>query len=210
MFPVAVSAFRFVMGYIVIAALTAFSCTLFAFREIHVSFCVRLQTSSAVHRLRRSFLCGYQVPVKTRLDVHPPYREGNLPRLSDDEAGYAAVMLAPFPLLRQMVLFNLGLLSSFISIMVLFPNFNFRRRKEMCSAAASSVRSLRRRVFAWKHPARIIAVAIAAAFVICRLARLEMKNDIRTCIRCRNTEAFRGARREVLNSAHPGNFHHRR
>lgn len=201
------------VGYIVIAALTAFSCTLFAFREIHVftfvfgTSLIGVCIDYAVH-----FFVDYQSSRenKTGFDVRRHIAKGIFLGFLTTEAGYAAVMLAPFPLLRQMALFSFtGLLSSFISIMVLFPNFKLppveKRNVPLCIPDA--LLSVYRRVFAWKRPVRIFAIAAAIVFVICGLARLEMKNDIRSLYsmpeHLKRSEALAA---QVLNSGASGEF----
>ncbi|MCK9182230.1 MAG: MMPL family transporter [Fibrobacteraceae bacterium] len=174
------------VGYIGVAALTSFSTTILAFREINVltfvfgTSLIGVCIDYAVH-----FFIDWKGSKENRtsFDVRSHIAKGICLGFLTTEAGYAAVMLAPFPLLRQMALFSFaGLCSSFLSIMILFPHFPLPplQKRKLPLRLSGLLVSLYQKIFLWKRPIRLAFAAIAFVVIAVGFSRLTLGNDIRS------------------------------
>ena len=174
-----------VIGYIFVAGLTALCCTLWAFKEIHIftfvfgTSLIGICIDYSVH-----FFMDWKSSQenKTGFDVRAHIFKGVILGFLTTEAGYLAVMLAPFPLLKQMALFSFaGLLSSLLTIMIIFPNLKLPtvEKRIVPLKAADILLKVYARIFALKRPAWICIWMVAIAVIISGLMRLNMENDIR-------------------------------
>jgi predicted exporter len=157
------------VGMILIASLFAASATRLVFGEIHIltfvfgTSLIGVSTDYALH-----FFAHWKAGGKNGFAVRSQIISCISLSFLTTMLGYTALMLTPFPLLRQMALFSFaGLLSAFLTVTILFPYVKPCPPKKFYMPSFSAISK-------FKIPL-LIAVCIVA---VPGLSRIQIKNDI--------------------------------
>lgn len=175
-----------ICSYIFVAFLVAFSITLFFFKEVHLlTFVFGTSIIGVCIDYASHFFIDWKGSKENKSSLN--VRSNILKSISigflTTQAGYAAIMLTPFPLLRQMALFTfVGLASSFLSIVLIFPHFPLPpvNKRKLPLAIADFFISIYRNIFSWKKSIKIAFFFIIIVFVGIGFYQLKLGNDIRS------------------------------
>jgi predicted exporter len=157
------------VGMILIASLFAASATRLVFGEIHIltfvfgTSLIGISTDYALH-----FFAHWKAGGKNGFEVRSQIISCISLSFLTTMLGYTALMLTPFPLLRQMALFSFaGLLSAFLTVAILFPYVKPSHPTKFRAPFFLGISKL-------KIPFLIAACLIAVP----GLSRLQIKNDV--------------------------------
>jgi len=165
-----------IIGMISMAALFAASATWLIFGEIHIltfvfgTSLIGISTDYALH-----FFAHWKAGGKSGFEVRSQIISCISLSFLTTILGYTALMLAPFPLLRQMALFSFaGLLSAILTVLILFPYVKPKEKSQLPLFLANGVLAIGKNLSKFRIPI-LIAICIIAAF---GFSRLQIKNDI--------------------------------
>lgn len=168
-----------------VGILTGLAMTLVIFSEIHI-FTIVFGTSLIGISVDYSFHFFTTWSVNPQDRTHRDVIRHILPGISigllTTIISYGAFVFTPFPLLQQVALFSIsGLVSTFISVVFIFPNLKAAHVR----TALSSSKTAKLAEYVFKKPSnlskgsRVWAVLILIGFTLFGFSRFRLDNDIR-------------------------------